>query len=125
MQYMTLASVAAIAVAASGGSASAAEKFTALDGISAEVMSASAMYAVRGGLDTVAVDVPAGMGSGVRGDGSVILEDGLVVPESAGQTYPGEEVENGLISIPIFPDVGLARADGAGQGGQSTIVHEE
>jgi hypothetical protein len=74
MQIKLLASVAAIALVAGLASASAAEKFATLDGISADVMSIAEMDAAKGqaSMRVVTTDGP-GVGTGsVDGSHDVI-----------------------------------------------------
>ncbi len=68
MPIKTLVMGVAIALAATVGSAYAAEKFTALDGIPAQVMSAPAMASVVGAEGTLIINI-ANTSSAVGGTG--------------------------------------------------------
>ena len=73
MRIKLIASAAAIALAATISSASAAEQFTTLDGVSAATMSAGEMAVVRGqAMHDLHVHRPAGAGGS---PGAAVLSD--------------------------------------------------
>ena len=67
MHIKSILAVAAIAIAATVGSASAADQFTTLDGITAQAMTAQEMGVVEGRLGKLALSLPGFAGQPAAG----------------------------------------------------------